>query len=81
MVTVAMHRLPPAVKIPAELLTFRREEWMAPMMGCLGGPRFGIGRLPGMPGSKPIRTRSSATCSVVIRGEVRMKRGLWEWVP
>jgi hypothetical protein len=61
-VTVAMHRLPPAVKIPAELLMFHREEWMPLMMGRLGGLRFGVGRLRGMPGSKPIRTRSSATC-------------------
>ena len=40
---MAVHRLPPAVKILGELLRFCREEW--------------------------------------VRGEVQVKRGLWEWVP
>jgi hypothetical protein len=60
---MAMHRLPPDVKIPAELSTFRREEWIAPMMGRLGGLRFGVGRLRGMRGWKHTLTRSLATCS------------------
>jgi hypothetical protein len=59
---VAMHRLPPAVKIPAELLTFCREEWVAPDDGRLGRFRFGVGRLRGMRGWRHIRTRSWVTC-------------------
>jgi hypothetical protein len=47
-VTVAMHRLPPAVKILGELLRFCRDEWVAPMMGRLGLLHFGVGRLRGM---------------------------------
>jgi hypothetical protein len=67
---VAMHRLPPAVKIPAELLTFRREEWVAPM-GRLGLLRFGVGRLPAMRGWKHILTRSLATCSTCFAVKCR----------
>jgi hypothetical protein len=62
-VTVAMHRLPPAVKIPGELLKFCPDEWVAPVMGRLGLLRFGVGRLPAMRGWKRILIRSLATCS------------------
>jgi hypothetical protein len=55
-VTVAMHRLPPAVKILGELLTFSREE-LAPDDGSSWGLRFGVGRLRGM-----ARVESLATC-------------------
>jgi hypothetical protein len=55
-VTVAMHRLPPAVKIPAKLLRFRREEWMAPDDRASWGYRFGVVTLHGMHRSKHIHS-------------------------
>jgi hypothetical protein len=67
---VAMHRLPPAVKIPAELLKFCREGWVAPM-GRLGLLRFGVGRLPAMRGWKHILIRSLATCSTCFAVKCR----------
>lgn len=68
---VAMHRLPPAVKILCELFRFRRDEWVAPMMGRLGLLRFGVGRLPAMRGWKHILTRSLATCSTCFAVKCR----------
>ena len=40
MVTVAMHRLPPAVKILGELLKFCRDEWVAADDGSSWSPAF-----------------------------------------
>lgn len=79
--TVAVHRLPPAVKIPGELFKFCREEWVAPMMGRLGLLRFGVGRLRGMRGWKAHPDSELGDMLDVLRGEVQVKRGLWEWVP
>jgi hypothetical protein len=62
MVTLAMRRLPPDVKTPAELVTFRVEEWAATDGERPGAVRFGVGRLRGMRGWRHIRTRSSGTC-------------------
>jgi hypothetical protein len=40
MVTLAMRRLPPDVKTPAELVTFRVEEWAATDGEGAWGPAF-----------------------------------------
>jgi hypothetical protein len=55
---VAMGRLPPAVKTPAEFVTFRVEEWVAPDDEGSKGVRFGVGRLRGTRGWKRIRAHS-----------------------
>ena len=81
MVTVAMHRLPPAVKIPAELLTFRREEWMAPDDGSSWGPAFRRWQVARHAWVEAHPDSQLGDMLDVIRGEVQVKRGSWEWVP
>ena len=81
LVTLAMHRLPPTVQTPAELLTSRREEWAAPDDGTSWGFRLGVGRLLGMPGVEAHPDSILGDLLAVLRVEVQMKRGLREWVP
>ena len=78
---VAMHRLPPAVKIPAELLTFRREEWMAPDDGSSWGPAFRRWQVARHAWVEAHPDSQLGDMLDVIRGEVQVKRGSWEWVP
>ena len=81
MVTVAMHRLPPAVKIPAELLTFCREEWVAPDDGTSWALPFRRWQVARHAWVETHPDSELGDLLDVLRGEVQVKRGLWEWVP
>jgi hypothetical protein len=78
---VAMHRLPPGVKTPAELLTFRREEWMATDDESSWGPAFRRWQVARHAWVETHPDSELGDLLDVLRGEVQMKRGLWEWVP
>ncbi len=76
-----MHLRPPAVKIPGELLSFRREEWVAPDDGpswALPFRRWQVAR------HAWVETHPDSDLGDmldVIRAEVQLKHGLREWVP
>jgi hypothetical protein len=78
---VATHRLPPAAKIPGELLTFRLEEWAAPGDEGSWSPAFRRWQVArhAWVGTHP--DSELGDMLDVLRGEVQVKRGSWEWVP
>lgn len=76
-----MHRRPPAVKIPGELLSFCREEWVAPDDGTSWGVPFRRWQLAGHAWVETHPDSVLGDPLDVIRAEVQVKRRLWEWVP
>jgi hypothetical protein len=78
---MATHRRPPAVRTPAELLTFRREEWAAPDDGTSWGlpfRRWQIARHTWVgthPGSE------LGNMLDALRAERRARRESRQWVP
>jgi hypothetical protein len=76
-----MHRLPPAVKIPGQLLEFRFEEWAAPDDGPSWAPVFRRWQLARHAWVQTHPNSELGDMLDVIRAEVQLKRRLWEWVP
>jgi len=69
------------VKILGELLMFRREEWVAPdewdVLGASVSALAGCAACVG--GTHP--DSELGDMLDVLRGDVQVKRGSWEWVP
>jgi hypothetical protein len=78
---VAMHRLPPAVKMPAELLAFRRDEWAAPDDGTSWALPFRRWQVARHAWVETHPDSELGDMLDVLRGEVQVKRGSWAWVP
>jgi hypothetical protein len=78
---VAMHRLPPAVKIPGELLEFSREEWAAPDDGTSWGLPFRRWQVARHAWVETHPDSILGDMLDAIRAEAQLKRGLREWVP
>jgi hypothetical protein len=76
-----MHRKPADVKTPAELVTFCREEWVAPDDGVSWGLPFRRWQVARHAWVKAYPDSELGDMLDVLRAEVRLKRGLWEWVP
>ena len=76
-----MHRRPPDVKTPAELLTFRREEWVAPDDGVSWGLPFRRWQVARHAWVKAYPDSELGDMLDVLRAEVQVKRGSREWVP
>ena len=81
MVTVAIHHLPPAVKIPGELLKFCRDEWVAAGDGSSWSPALRRWQVAGNAWVETYPDSELGDMLDVLRGEVQVKRGSWEWVP
>jgi hypothetical protein len=80
MVTLAMRRLPPDVKTPAELVTFRVEEWAATDDEGAWGPAFRRSQVARHAWVEAHPDSELGDMLDVLRGEVQVKRGSWEWV-
>lgn len=79
---MATHRRPPAMKTPAELLTFNRDEWVAPYDGpswALPFRRWQIAR-PAWVQTHPDGSEVGNMLDV-LRAERRTRRESLEWVP
>ena len=74
-----MHRLPPAVKIPGELLTFHRAEWAAPDDGSSWALPFWRWQLARHAWVETHPDSELGDMLDVIRAEVQLKRALREW--
>jgi hypothetical protein len=78
---VAMHRRPPDVKIPAELLTFCREEWVAPDDGASWALPFRRWQIARHAWVKACPDSELGDMGDVLRAGSRLKRELRDWVP
>jgi hypothetical protein len=78
---LAMHRRPPGVKTPGELLRFRRDEWFAPDDGASWALPFRRWQVARHAWVDTPPDSELGDMLDVLRGEVQVKRGLWEWVP
>jgi hypothetical protein len=76
-----MHRLPPAVKIPAELLTFCREEWVAPDDGTSWALPFRRWQVARHAWVEAHPDSELGDMFDVLRAEVQVKRGSWQGEP
>ena len=78
---MARHRKPAEVRAPAELLTFRREEWVAPDDGASWGFPFRRWQVARHAWVKAYPDSELGCMVDVIRAEARVRRGSREWVP